>query len=226
MPEQLTFDLPMRPALGRGDYFVSPSNALAVAQIDAWESWPEGKLVLAGPQGSGKTHLAHVWAGLTGAQIVPASELTEDALPTLSSGPLAVEDAQEVAGSDKERLLFHLHNLMRTARQPLLLTAGRPPSRWGLTLPDLKSRMEGTSVTALEAPDDALISAVLVKQFSDRQIAIAPGVVSYLAARIDRDFAGIARVVDALDRASLARKKPISTRLAAEVLEALDADGP
>ncbi|MBV0913916.1 HdaA/DnaA family protein [Anianabacter salinae] len=223
MADQLTFDLPVRPALGRGDFFVSPANAVAVAQVEGWGDWPQGKLVLCGPAGSGKTHLAHVWAALSGARIASVQDLSEAALPRLAAAPLVVEDAQRVAGDPAlERSLFHLHNMALAAGSALLLTARDAPSRWGIALPDLRSRMEGTNVTRLDAPDDALLSAVLVKQFADRQIDIDPRVIQFLAPRIERDFERLGALVSALDRAALARQSPITVPLARAVLDSLD----
>lgn len=150
MAEQLPLNLPARTALGRGDFFVTEANALALAEIDGWRSWPAGKLVLVGPAGAGKTHLAHVWAKESGARILPASRLAEADIPALGEGPVVVEDADRIAGDrPAEEALFHLHNLALAERQPLLITASLPPSRWPLSLPDLASRMQGSPVARL-----------------------------------------------------------------------------
>jgi len=220
MAEQLSFSLPSRPALERADFFVSPSNALAVALIDTHTSWPAGKLVLVGPQGAGKTHLAHVWAHSTGAQIIAAQQLTEAQVPALATGSVALEDADRIAGdAGLETALFHLHNLMAAEGQPLLMTARSAPPHWGLTLPDLASRLGAVQNAALEAPDDALLAAVMMKLFADRQMRPAPDVIPYLSRRIDRSFAAAAETVALLDREALAQSRDLTRAFAAQVLD-------
>lgn len=221
-PRQLSFDLPVRPALGREDFFVSPANAEAVAMIEGWDAWPGRKLILAGPPGAGKTHLAHVWAALSDARIVAAKDLSHAAIPQLARGPIAVEDADQIAGDrPAEEALFHLHNLVLAEGHTLLLTAKRMPNLWPLTLPDLQSRMQGTLLTQLHAPDDSLLAAVLTKLFSDRQIAPSPDTVPYLARRMDRSFEAARAVVAALDATALSEGRPITRTLAAQVLDKL-----
>lgn len=226
MPRQLSFDLPARTALGREDFFVAPSNALALALLDGWRSWPGGKLVVSGPTGSGKTHLTHVWAQSTGARIVQASDLTEDRVPDLSTGAVAVENVDDIAGDlAAETGLFHLHNLVLAEGHPLLLTGRGEPSAWPLALPDLKSRLQGAQGASLAPPDDALLSAILAKLFADRGILPRPDVIPYLVAHMDRSFAEAARLVELLDREALREKKNLSRPLAARLLGA-DRDKP
>ena len=160
MSRQLAFDLPCRVAFRRADFFVSPANAPALAAVEAWQNWPGGKLVLTGPAGAGKTHLAHIWAEMTGAEVITATQLIEADLPDLAQGPVVVEDADQIAGDHQaEVALFHLHNLR--AGRGLLITAASPPRDWRLGLPDLLSRMQAAGVAQLDPPDDMLLSAVL-----------------------------------------------------------------
>lgn len=221
MTEQMAFDLPVRSATGREDFFVSPSNAVAVAQIEAWRDWPQRKLVLVGPEGAGKTHLAHVWADASGAQIVAATALAGAGIEALAvQGAVAVEDADRIAGDRAaEEALFHLHNLVLAEGGTLLLTARGAPRQWPLTLPDLRSRLEATASATLEAPDDALLAALLVKLFTDRQISVPPRLIPYLVGRMDRSFAAAQALVAALDRRALETGRKISERLAAELLD-------
>ena len=220
MPEQLSFDLPVREALGRDDFFVSPANAEAVAMIEGWQGWPSRKLILIGPRGAGKTHLAHVWASLSGARILPAPQLNEAEIPDLARGPIAVEDADIIAGDRAlEDKLFHLHNLTLAEGNSLLLTASKPANRWLLSLPDLASRMQGTPYTTLREPDDSLLAAVLMKLMADRQLSPSPSVLSYLTRRIDRSFEAARDVVERLDSMALATGRPINRALAAKVLD-------
>lgn len=223
MSRQLLLDLrlPVRAALGRGDFFVAPSNALALAAIDGWAGWPGRRLLLTGPEGSGKTHLAHVWARLSGAAVLAAADLVAADLPALlAQGAVAVEDACRIAADPAaERALFHLCNLAAAEGAALLLTARGPVSDWGLRLPDLESRMQAMAVARLGPPDEALLAAVLVKLFADRQLAVAPAVIPWLVARIDRSLGAAARAVARLDAASLAGQRRITPQLAAKVLD-------
>lgn len=220
MAEQLAFPLPQLEAKGREAFFVSPANAIAVAQIEAWCDWPNRKLLLNGPEGSGKSHLAGIWAELSGANIVKASKIVDTDLTRLSETNLVVEDAEELSGSHEyQTTLFHLHNLLQAAGHALLITARTPPTQWGLTLPDLLSRLEATSVATLAALDDPLLSALLVKLFSDRQIAPSPRLIDYCVKRMNRSFVAAQALVAELDARSLSSGKPIGLHLAAEILE-------
>ncbi len=220
MAEQLTFRLPARPALGRSDFFVSPANAEAVARVTDDAGWPLGKLALNGPEGAGKSHLVQVWAAERGAATVAAAALPRADLPALAAGGrVAVEDAEDAAGdADVERALFHLHNLLQGSGR-LLLTGRAPPARWPVALPDLRSRIGAMAVATLDPPDDALLLAVLVKLFADRQIAVAPALVAFLVPRIDRSFAAAQEIVDRLDRAALAEGRAVTRTLAARLLD-------
>ncbi|MEM7599388.1 MAG: DnaA/Hda family protein [Pseudomonadota bacterium] len=220
MPQQLSFDLPGRTALGRDDFFVSPANANAVAMIEGWQDWPGRKLMLVGPHGSGKTHLSHVWANLSEAAIIPALDVARADIATLATTHVAVEDCHAVAGNrDAENALFHLHNLALAEGRRVLFTAATAPAEWPLTLPDLMSRMQGTPSIHICPPDDALLGALLIKLFADRQLSPTPATLPYLVARIDRSYAAASAAVEALDAAALAQGRPITPRLAAEALD-------
>ncbi|MFW8593490.1 HdaA/DnaA family protein [Cribrihabitans neustonicus] len=219
MAQQLSFDLPAKPALGRDDFFVAPSNAMAVALLDPAFDWPSGKLVLTGPKGSGKTHLTHVWASQSGARIVDAARLRLETVPDLARGPLAVEDVPQIAcDARRQKALFHLHNLVLANGHQLVLTGQSAPNLWGLTLPDLQSRVQAATHAELQPPDDQLLAVVLAKLFNDRQIAPKPEVIPYLVAHMDRSFAAAARIVDRLDRLSLAENRTLSRPLAVRVM--------
>ena len=227
MAEQLTFDLAARPALGREDFFISPSNAVAVDVIQTWHDWPQGKLVLVGPHGAGKTHLAHVWAAMCDARVIAAADLPGLPVQDLARAAVAVEDADRIAGDrDAEEALFHLHNLALAEGAPLLLTASAPPVRWELGLPDLASRMQGTAIATLQPPDDTLLAAVLVKLFADRQLQVEAGVVAWLTKHMDRSFAAAGAVVEAIDAAALRQRKTITQRFAARVLDNMSQGAP
>lgn len=218
MAQQLALDLPTRAALGREDFFVASPNALALATVEGWRDWPGGRLVLVGPEGSGKTHLAHVWAAETGAAIQPAQTLEPQMVEALASGPVVIEDADRIA-PEAEVALFHLHNLTLAQGGRLLLTARTAPAHWPLALPDLASRLQAAPIARLDAPDDALLSAVLVKHFADRQITVSPRLIDYLLGRMDRSLAAAADLVDRLDRRALAEGCAVTPHLARRVLD-------
>ncbi len=218
--QQLGLELPVEPHFSRADFLVSQSNAAALQMIEAWPHWPGNILLLVGGPGSGKSHLAAIWAARAGAEIFSGARLAESdvaSLAALTAKPaLAVDDADALGGA--EAALFHLFNLARQEKQSLLLTAGRPPDLWGLATPDLVSRLRLAPVVELGAPDDELLRAVLQKLFRDRQLLVDGPVVDYIALHIDRSL-GVARaVVEALDRMALARGGAITRALARELL--------
>lgn len=219
MAEQLSFDLPAVEALGREDFFVSPANAMAVAMIEAPQSWVARKLLLSGPEGSGKTHLTHVWAARAQAVILPAQGLAGQDIAGLATGNIAVEDIPRIAQcrADQEAL-FHLHNLTLANGHHLLLTGSGVPRHWGLSLADLQSRLEGTQMITLSEPDDQLLAAVLAKLFRDRQIIPRADVIPYLLSRADRSFAAAAELVDRLDALALSEGRNLTGRLARQLL--------
>ena len=218
-PRQLAFDLGQAEDFSRAGFFPSPANAAALATVDGWHGWPQGRLILAGPEGAGKSHLAHIWAAETGAAILAAAALT-DHDPTSLPARLVVEDADAQAGSAAhEEALFHALNHQLASGGQILLTARQAPRDWGLRLPDLLSRLQSIAIARPELPDDALLSAVLVKLFADRQIAVPPNLIPYLAARMDRSIAAARALVAALDARALALGRPVTRALAAELLD-------
>lgn len=220
MAEQLGFDLPMRTALGREDFLVAPSNAVAVTMLDDWRNWAPGKLALTGPEGAGKTHLTHVWAQAAGGQIFESKNLPSAPLQLLATGAVAVENVDTVASDDAaQTALFHLHNMMIAAGQPLLMTGTSAPHHWRMTLPDLQSRIDAAGHARIDPPDDSLLAAVLAKLFADRQLTPKPDVIPYLLTRIERSFAAARATVSALDNSSLAQKRAITRAFAAQVLD-------
>ncbi len=214
---QLVLDLSTPPRVSRQDFIVSDSNADALAWIDRWPEWPGAARALAvhGPPSSGKSHLAAVWRGETGAVTVQGPALEEASIEALANGdgPLLVEASDRVA---EGRLLLHLHNMIadrvaagdKTAG--MLLVSRVPVAQLDLGPPDLRSRLRAMPAVALGRPDDALLAAVTRKLFADRQIAVSKSVVDYLVRRIDRSFETVHRVVEALDRAALADRSALT----------------
>jgi chromosomal replication initiation ATPase DnaA len=216
---QLTFDLPHRAALGAEDFLVSDCNIAAVRLIDAWPQWTDRVQLLIGPAASGKTHLVRVWQGRSGAVALDPAHLGIALLDRLIVGStLVVEDADRVAYDEKT--LFHLLNLAREKHFFVLLTARLGPNRWDTGLPDLASRLSAVPVTEIGVPDEALLRTVMLKHFADRQLAIDPKMLEFMAMRIDRSLAAAAAAVDAVDRAALASGRKINRQLVIEALQA------
>jgi chromosomal replication initiation ATPase DnaA len=216
---QLTFDLPHRAALGAEDFLVSDCNIAAVRLVDAWPEWTDRVQVLIGPAASGKTHLVRVWQGRSGAVALDPAHLGVALLDRLIAGStLVVEDADRATYDEKT--LFHLLNLAREKHFFVLLTARLGPNRWDTALPDLASRLSAVPVTEIGVPDEALLRTVMLKHFTDRQLAIDPKMLEFMAMRIDRSLAAAAAAVDAVDRAALASGRKISRQLVIEALQA------
>ncbi len=229
MPQQRTFDWPVRPALGREDFLVAPCNEAAVAWLDRWPEWPGPSLVIHGPTGSGKSHLAEVWRRRSGAGLIEASGLADvaEASGLTEAARGAAREAKALVvdglgGRIDEHALLHLHNAVAEHGGHLLLTASAPPAHWPLALPDLASRLRLAPAVALGIPDDTLLGALMLKLFADRQIAVAPEVPAYVVPRIERTFEAVARLVERLDRAALAEGRAITVPLVRAVLSASD----
>lgn len=217
VPRQLALALPHAESFARADFLAGQSNAAALAMIERWPDWPDRVLGLSGPEGAGKSHLAAIWSEIAGARRVSARALGEtDLLAELATATLVVEDAD---AEFDERALFHLINLVRQEEAHLLITARAAPATWHVALPDLASRLRAIPVVALQPPDDALLRAVMVKLFADRQLGVDEALIAYLATRIERSFAAAREAVATLDAEALRRKRPVTRALAAEVLQ-------
>lgn len=216
-PRQLTLDLDHAESYARDDFLGGPSNAAALTLIDGWPDWPNRVVALIGPEGSGKSHLASIWAEQAGARSIAARTLRDSDVPAaLATGALLVEDA--AAGEFDETAMFHLLNLAREERAFVLVTARTAPAAWTIRTPDLASRLKALPVVALAPPDDALLRAVLVKLFADRQLAVDEQLIGYVVTRIGRSFADARAAVVTLDREAMRRQRPLTRALAAEVL--------
>lgn len=217
--QQLVLDLPHREALGRDDFFVTPSNASAVASVDRWPDWPVRVVALVGPAGSGKSHLAEVWRQKSGARLVSGGEVTVEAVPALLAQAAGlVIDSVEPGGFD-ERALFHLLNLARQQQADLLFTSTQVPDQWGVRLPDLRTRLAALAVITLGPPDDLLLRAVLVKLFTDRQLAVDEGLVSYMLARMPRSLDAARALVALIDRQALTERAEVTRPFVARLLQ-------
>jgi chromosomal replication initiation ATPase DnaA len=211
---QLALSLPHRPALDRADFLVGAANRAAVALIDGWPAWPERGALIAGPVGSGKTHLAGIWRGLSRAGLVAATDLTvADAETLIAQGAVAVEDLH--GGRLDEQALFHLLNLASERRVAVLVTSRLWPAALPIRLADLVSRLRALRPVELCEPDDDLLRRVLTKLFADRQLAVEAAVVDFIILRMERSLAAAGRIVDRLDSEALERGQAVTRRLAA-----------
>ena len=216
-PRQLALTLPHAESFARDDFLEGPGNKAALALIDAWPDWPNPSVMRIGDVGSGKSHLASIWAARSGARAVAARNLAIDVVPdALATGALVVEDIEPSVVD--QAALFHLLNLAREQGADLLLTARTTPAGWTLQIKDLASRLRAVPVIQLAPPDDQLLRALIVKFCADRQLVVDESVVGYLLLRIERSFAAARRAVEQLDAEALRRGRPITRALAVEVL--------
>jgi chromosomal replication initiation ATPase DnaA len=214
---QLPLSLPHRVAMTRADFLAGAANAQAIALIDDWPLWPAPAVLLAGPVGSGKTHLVEIWREASRGTIVTAADLADHQVEALvAAGPVAVEDLH--AGIRDEAALFHLLNRAREKKVPVLLTSRLWASSLPVTLPDLASRLRAARPVELGEPDDDLLRRVLVKLFADRQIAVESAVVDYIVVRMERSLQAASAIVEELDRDALAAGGGVTRRLAAPAL--------
>jgi len=216
-PRQLAFALPHAESFTRDDFLEGPANAAGVALIDSWPDWPNRIMLLVGPEGCGKSHLAAIWAEQAGGRAISAHALTATAVPgALATGALVVEDLK--SSDVDERALFHLLNLAREDGAFVLLTARTAPATFQIELRDLRSRLRALPTVSLLPPDDHLFRALIVKFCADRQLAIDETVVGYLSNRIERSYAAVRQAVELLDAEALRLGRPVTRALVAEVL--------
>jgi len=215
-PRQLVLALPHAESFAREDFLVGPSNAAALALIERWPDWPDRILALIGPDGSGKSHLAAIWARAAGARVLAARLLAQSDLPgALTTGALVLEDLA-FAELD-ERALFHLLNLAREQRAHLLITSRSPLVSFPVALRDLASRLRALPSVTLAPPDDTLLRMLIVKLAADRQLSVDEALVNFLVNRIERTCAGARAAIARLDEEAMRQHRPVTRALAAEL---------
>ncbi len=219
--QQLPLGFEHRPALSDEDFLVAPCNRQAVDWIDLWPRWPAPALIVNGPAGCGKTHLARAFMEKSGAVALTLEDLDSGEPPDLLGAHRAcvVEDVDSLLKLEEQ--LLHLYNTVKETDRHMLLTASKPPARWNIALPDLRSRLVAAPSADIGSPDDALIAAVLVKLFADRQLKVDGEVVDFMLARMERSFDGARRLVRAIDESALARRRNITVPLVSQVLRGM-----
>jgi len=221
MSNQLSFSLSKKENLDRDNYFVSQANQSAVSLIEDWINWPSRKLILVGSEGSGKTHLGHLWAGEVGATIISATTLMEQQISELSKAPVLVEDINEIQRNQPvEIVLFHLHNLLYSEGHSLLMTSQILPGRLSFSLEDLQSRIEASTIAKLHPVDDDLLGAILIKMFADRQIYFSDKLLTYVLSRVERSYTAAKLFVEEVDSKAMAESRVIGKKLVRDILEA------
>jgi len=223
MPKQLALPFELAPSYGRDDFLVGKPNEAAFAYLARWPRWLSPAAVLSGPEGAGKSHLAAIFAAQAEARVLRADHLDFADVPYLAQAKaLVLEDSDRFPPD--ERALFHLLNLARETGVFVVLTARQPPDHWNLATPDLLSRLRAQPLLTLAEPDDALLDALLVKLFADRQIGIRPNLMRYILARAPRSYAAISALVAAIDRETLVSKTAPTRTLLARLLGDVEPD--
>jgi chromosomal replication initiation ATPase DnaA len=216
MPDQMALPFGPRPALAREDFISAPCNEQALRFIERWPDWPARAGAIYGPGESGKTHLAHIFCARSRGRLLSATELAASEVSEFE-GPIAVELGDALADPERDRTLFAL---FERPSGTLLLTARTPPAQWGASLGDLRSRFDSLLAFPVWAPDDHLLTALIRKQFTDRQLAVSESVVRRLIVHAERTPLAIARFVARIDEKALAEKRAITDRLVMELIDA------
>lgn len=209
-------------SFAEADFVPGAANERARAWIGRWPGWPEGRLVLWGPAGSGKSHLAAIWRRRSGAVAIDGASL---AVLAPEAAPAMPEDAAAILIEDADaapqgRALLHLINAAAEAGTSVLMTGRQPPARWQVTLPDLRSRLAAMAAVAIATPDEALVKALLAKLLADRQVSLRPALLGWLALRLPRDFATVQALATGLDRACMAAGRGMTRPIVAAALAA------
>ncbi|MBN8520879.1 MAG: DNA replication protein [Alphaproteobacteria bacterium] len=222
--EQIPFDLGHRTAMGRSDFLIAPSNRDAVAWIDLWPNWPAPVLIIYGPVASGKTHLAEVWREKSHADFITISDIQNKNPSDLTDHPghFILDEADILIGNlESEKKLFHLYNIFKENNRTLLLTLISAPVHQHFALPDLASRLRAAPAVAIREPDDALLAAIMVKLFNDRQLRVGADVIGYILPRVERSFESVRAFVDKLDQRAMMEKKSITPAMVKSVFDEL-----
>ena len=217
MSDQLILKFPEHRAYKREDFYVSPSNQEAYDFINNWPKWIKRIVNIFGPSGSGKSHLSSILKTKTKCLEILANELNEDIIFEFKTKEvLIIENFNEKIS---EELLFSLWNIALQDNKYFLINSIKPISSYKFKLPDLTSRVNSSLNIGIKLPSDDLISAIIAKNFSDKQIMVEEKHIDYIIKRIDRSYEKISQFILTLDRYSLKKKSPFGLKLIKEVLK-------
>lgn len=214
----LSFDID--PSSGRDDLIQSQSVKAAISIVDQWPDWPSHIVILAGPTGAGKSHIASIWLEKSSGRTVSLETATDELVEQARLSPILIEDIDQ-SGFDETKL-FHVLNAAREAGSSILMTTRIWPASWSIKLPDLASRIKAATTIEIGEPDELLLTQVIFKLFADRQIEIDEKIVNFLVLRMERSLAVAQEIVSEMDRIALSRKVPVGRNIAAEVLTMLE----
>lgn len=209
---QLPLDLQTPDRFSRDRLVVTPALH-GLLDILLADEWLNPNLILLGPEGSGKTHLGHVFAEAFDACFIPADATRQMDSSTLPDGHFVIDDAEQA----QEDIVFHIYNHAQSTGHRVLLLARNHPQLWSTRLPDLPSRLNAMRIMAIPEPDDELLSAILHKLFAERAISPSPDVIAYIAARMDRSVAAAQKIVTKLEH--YANGRPFNRALARDFFD-------
>ncbi len=217
MNDQLILKFPTQQAYKKEDFYISPSNQEAYDFINNWPHWIKKIVNIYGPSGSGKSHLAHILKNKTLCLKIESKNLKDDIFFKFKTKEtLILENLEE---SISEKLLFTLWNTVLQDNKYLLITSKKPISSYKFKLKDLTSRVNSSLIFGIKLPSDDLISVILAKNFSDKQIKVEKKHIDYILKRIDRSYEKISQFILTLDKYSLKKGSPFGLKLIKEVLK-------
>ena len=217
MSDQLILKFPSHQAYKKEDFYVSPSNQEAYDLINSWPKWIKRTVNIFGPSGSGKSHLASILKSKTSYLQVEGKNLDDEIFFKFKiKESLIIEDLDEKVS---EKLLISLWNTILQDNKYLLITSKKPINSFKFKLRDLMSRVTSSIIIGINLPSDDLISVILAKNFSDKQITVEKKHIDYIVKRIDRSYEKISQFILTLDKYSLKKGRPFALKLIKEVLK-------
>ena len=217
MTDQLILKFPTNDIYLKEDFYVSSSNQEAYEFISSWPRWIKRIANIFGPPDSGKTHLASILKNKTTTLKIESNELNDKIFFEFKiNEALIIENLNEKVS---ENLLFSLWNVALQDNKYLLITSTKPISTYKFKLPDLQSRANSSMNIGINLPSDDLISVILAKKFSDKQIKVEKKHIDYIIKRIDRSYEKISQFISILDKYSLKKGNPFNLKLIKEVLK-------
>ena len=217
MSNQLILKFPSHQAYKKEDFYVSSSNQEAYDFINSWPKWIKRTVNIFGPSGSGKSHLASILKSKISSLQIEANNLNDETFFKFKTKEVLI--IENLNASVSENLLFSLWNVALQDNKYLLITSTKPISSFKFKLRDLISRVTSSLIIGINLPSDDLISVILAKNFSDKQIKVEKKHIDYIIKRIDRSYETISQFILTLDKYSLKKGSPFGLKLIKEVLK-------